>query len=117
MSKARLDVINQAYNKLDKTGDGLVTLDDLRLLYSVDQHPKYRSGEMTKDQILKQFMDTFQEGGVLDDQVGIVAMSWLFASWPRGQWTAGRADDQRPGAAKIHGLVSTRRRNGQPGDR
>jgi Ca2+-binding EF-hand superfamily protein len=69
MSKARLNVINQAFDKLDKTKDGVVTVEDLRLLYNVEHHPKYKSGQMTRDQILKQFMDTFQQGGVMDDTV------------------------------------------------
>jgi len=69
MSKARLNVIGQAFEKLDKTKDGVITVDDLRLLYNVEHHPKYKSGEMSRDQILREFMDTFQQGGVLDDQV------------------------------------------------
>lgn len=30
MSKARKDIINEAFNKLDKTGDSVITIDDLR---------------------------------------------------------------------------------------
>ena len=74
MSKTRLDMINKAFNKLDKTGDGVVTIDDLKLLYNVDHHPKYRNGQMTRDQILKEFMDTFQQGGVIDDEVIIISL-------------------------------------------
>jgi len=69
MSKARLNVINQAFDKLDKTNDGVITVADLRLLYNVEHHPKYKSGQMSRDQVLKEFMDTFQQGGVIDDQV------------------------------------------------
>ena len=74
MSAARLSVIEKAFNKLDKTGDGVVTIDDLKLLYNVDHHPKYRNGQMTRDQILKEFMDTFQQGGVIDDEVIIISL-------------------------------------------
>ena len=30
MSRARKDVINEAFNKLDKTGDGVITVEDLK---------------------------------------------------------------------------------------
>lgn len=30
MSNARKRVINEAFKKLDKTGDGIITVDDLR---------------------------------------------------------------------------------------
>jgi Ca2+-binding EF-hand superfamily protein len=69
MSKARLDVIGQAFRKLDKTGDGQITVDDLRLAYDVTHYPKYRSGEKSRDQILKEFLDIFQTGGNMDDIV------------------------------------------------
>jgi calcyphosin len=71
MSPARLGMISEAYRKLDKTGDARVTLQDLKLAYNVEHHPKYKSKEMTADQILQEFMDTFQHGGKLDDTVNI----------------------------------------------
>jgi len=30
MSKARKNIIQQAFNKLDRTGDGLITVEDLK---------------------------------------------------------------------------------------
>lgn len=30
MSKTRVDLINKAFAKLDKTGDGVITVDDLK---------------------------------------------------------------------------------------
>ena len=54
MSKARLSLIEKAFAKLDKTGDGKVTVEDLRSEYDVSQHPKFKSGEMTKKQVRTQ---------------------------------------------------------------
>jgi len=71
MSPARLDIIKKAFKKLDKTGDGRVTIDDLKLAYNVEHHPKYQSKELSADQVLTQFMDTFQQGGVVDDTVSV----------------------------------------------
>ena len=37
MSKARVNLIRQAFQKLDKTGDGFVTVEDLKGVYNVKQ--------------------------------------------------------------------------------
>ena len=52
MSKARVDLIEKAFQKLDKSGDGKVTVKDLRGTYNVTHHPKYKSGEWTKKQVV-----------------------------------------------------------------
>lgn len=59
MSQAREAVIAAAFAKLDQTGDGVVTVDDLRGVYSGHAHPKVRSGEWTEDEALHQFLDNF----------------------------------------------------------
>ncbi|CAF0962718.1 unnamed protein product, partial [Didymodactylos carnosus] len=43
----------------DKNGDGEITVDDLRGVYNVKSHPKYQNGDLSQDQILKQFLDRF----------------------------------------------------------
>ena len=60
MSSARLDIVNEAYKKLDRSGDGVITVDDIKGVYNAKQHPKYQNGEMTEMQIFRQFMDTFE---------------------------------------------------------
>lgn len=51
MSKARMDLIDKAFNKLDKSGDGQVTMEDLKGTYDCKKHPKYLSGEWTAKQV------------------------------------------------------------------
>ena len=51
--------VHRAYAKLDKTGDGVVRLDDIRYFYNARKHPKVESGEKTQDVVLKEFLDTF----------------------------------------------------------
>jgi len=68
MSKTRLDMIDKAFKKMDKTGDGVITVEDLKLAYSVQHHPQFLSGEKTADQLLKKFLDVFQSGDG-DDKV------------------------------------------------
>ena len=39
---------NIFFRKLDKTGDGVVTVDDLKGVYNPIHHKKYKSGEYTE---------------------------------------------------------------------
>uniref|UniRef100_A0A8D3CLB3 EF-hand domain-containing protein n=1 Tax=Scophthalmus maximus TaxID=52904 RepID=A0A8D3CLB3_SCOMX len=59
MSKARKEVVMQAFQKLDKTGDGVITIEDLRGVYNAKYHPKYQNGEWTEDQVFRTFLDNF----------------------------------------------------------
>jgi calcyphosin len=57
-----------AFNKLDKTGDGLVTLDDLKDSYDVSFHPEFKQGKKSKQAILEEFMgqwDTIKKDGIV----------------------------------------------------
>ncbi|ELW53493.1 Calcyphosin-like protein [Tupaia chinensis] len=45
--------------KLDKTGDGVITIEDLRGVYNVKHHPKYQNGEWTEEQVFRKFLDNF----------------------------------------------------------
>lgn len=70
LSDNRVSLIKQAFNKMDKTGDGVVTIDDLRNVYSVKAHPQFQSGELTEDQILDKFLSNFDTENASDGKVG-----------------------------------------------
>ncbi|XP_077354634.1 calcyphosine-like b isoform X1 [Festucalex cinctus] len=59
MSEARRDVVTQAFRKLDKSKDGVVTVEDLRGVYSAKSHPKYQNGEWSEEQVFRTFLDNF----------------------------------------------------------
>ena len=44
------------------TGDGVITIEDLKRSYDVRHHPKYISGEWTRDRVLLEFLNNFQVG-------------------------------------------------------
>ncbi|RXN27017.1 LMBR1 domain-containing 2 [Labeo rohita] len=69
MSNARKEVVLQAFKKLDKTGDGVITIEDLRGVYNVKNHPKYRNGEWTEDQVFRKFLDSFDSPDDKDGKV------------------------------------------------
>lgn len=55
-----------AFKKLDTTGDGIVTFEDLVNTFNVEWHPKFKSGEMSKRDIIEDFMkqwDTTKKDG------------------------------------------------------
>jgi len=72
MSQARKSLIHQAFKKLDRTGDNVVTIEDLKGVYSAKKHPKYLSGEWNEDQVLRQFLDSFdsqdKDGKITDEE-------------------------------------------------
>ena len=69
MNNNRKELVRRAFQKLDKTGDGVVTVQDLHGVYNVKKHPKYISGEWTEDQCLKQFLDSFDSPNDKDGKV------------------------------------------------
>jgi len=56
LNVSRLGWIRKAYDKLDVTGDGKVTLEDVARLYDVSHHPDVVEGKKTEEEAYKEFM-------------------------------------------------------------
>lgn len=72
MCQSRKEMVDQAFKKLDKTGDGRITIEDLKGVYNVKCHPRYISGEESEESILNKFLLNFQRGGEDDDVVSAI---------------------------------------------
>ncbi|KAK9759063.1 EF-hand domain pair [Popillia japonica] len=69
MSESRLRVIEDAFKKMDRSGDGIITIDDLKHVYNVKANSRYISGEETEETILKKFLNNFEQQGAADGKV------------------------------------------------
>lgn len=69
MNESRKRVVEEAFNKMDKTGDGEITIEDLKNVYNVKSHPRYISGEESEDQILTKFLANFEQEATRDGHV------------------------------------------------
>lgn len=59
LNSRRRDLVLIAFSRMDRTGDGVITVDDLELSYDPSHHPEFMSGAMTKTQVLREFLDSF----------------------------------------------------------
>ncbi len=60
MNETRLNAVTAAFNKIDKDQSGCLDLVDIRDLYKVDRQPDVISGKKTHDQVLIEFLETFE---------------------------------------------------------
>ena len=60
MNAGRRKFVGQAFNKLDRDGNGWVDLNDIKGVYSAKTHPDVLSGKKTEEQILLEFLETFE---------------------------------------------------------
>ncbi|CAF1029349.1 unnamed protein product [Adineta ricciae] len=91
MNNFRLDLIAKAFAKLDRNHDGQITVEDLRGIYNVKNHPKYMNGTWSEDEVLRNFLDCFDYGTHKD---GIVTRDEFFdyySGWKRHE---GSIDDE-----------------------
>lgn len=61
-------MIGKAYAKLDKNGDGQVTLEDVAKIYDASQHPEVLSGKKSEEEVYMEFMslwDTQERDGIV----------------------------------------------------
>eukprot|EP01015_Nassula_variabilis_P006884 TRINITY_DN1523_c0_g1_i1.p1 TRINITY_DN1523_c0_g1~~TRINITY_DN1523_c0_g1_i1.p1 ORF type:complete len:677 (-),score=121.97 TRINITY_DN1523_c0_g1_i1:107-2137(-) len=61
MNDFRKGFVRRAFDKLDKNRNGVVTLDDLIGVYDGTKHPEVIKGKKTQDEILGEFLDTFEQ--------------------------------------------------------
>merc|ERR1719469_183234 len=61
MNEFRVALAMKAFKIMDKDGSGILEIDDIRQKYNAKQHPDVKAGKKTEDEILYEFMDTFEQ--------------------------------------------------------
>ena len=69
MNSRRKNLVIMAFRGLDKNGSGEIEPEDLVGAYNASKHPDYLSGKRSEEEILREFLDTFDVGGVKDGKV------------------------------------------------
>lgn len=60
MNPFRKKLVGQAFNKIDKDKSGYLEINDIKGTYNASKHPDVISGKRTEDQILMEFLETFE---------------------------------------------------------
>jgi Ca2+-binding EF-hand superfamily protein len=51
----------KAFAIMDKDKSGTIDLNDIRGVYTAKSHPDVKSGKKTEDEVLYEFLDTFEQ--------------------------------------------------------
>ncbi len=60
MNQFRTQLVRKAYKKIDYNGDGVLDINDIKGKYDASKHPDVKSGKKTQDEVLKEFLETFE---------------------------------------------------------
>ena len=75
MNPFRQKIVKAAFSKLDRDQSGVIDIKDIKGVYNARNHPDVKSGKKTEDEILGEFLETFEQhhalngGGIRDQSV------------------------------------------------
>jgi hypothetical protein len=75
MNQFRKKIVGAAFKKIDKDGNGILDINDIKGTYNAKMHPEVKSGKKSEDEILGEFIETFEmhhslgNGGTRDRRV------------------------------------------------
>lgn len=59
MNETRKELVRSAFKKFDRDGNGRVNINDIKGVYNASQHPDVKAGKRSEDEVLNEFLDTF----------------------------------------------------------
>jgi Ca2+-binding EF-hand superfamily protein len=60
MNEFRMNLAKRAFKIMDKDNSGVIDINDLRGRYNAKFHPEVKAGKKTEDEVLAEFLDTFE---------------------------------------------------------
>jgi Ca2+-binding EF-hand superfamily protein len=60
MNDRRQALVLKAFKVIDKDGSGILDVSDIKSVYNAKKHPDVLSGKQTEEDILLEFLDTFE---------------------------------------------------------
>ena len=61
MNNFRRKLVDQAYSLMDKDGSGVLDINDIKGVYNARFHPDVKAGKRTEDEVLLEFLETFEQ--------------------------------------------------------
>jgi hypothetical protein len=52
--------VRAAFKKIDKDGSGILDINDIKGVYNASRHPEVKSGKKSEDEVLGEFLETFE---------------------------------------------------------
>lgn len=66
MNAFRRNIALAAFKKLDRDGSGVIDIKDIKGVYDASKHPDVKSGKKSEDEILGEFIETFEQHHALN---------------------------------------------------
>jgi Ca2+-binding EF-hand superfamily protein len=60
MNERRKMIVTLAFKKFDSDSNGYINIEDLKGTYNAKNHPDVKLGKKTEEDILYEFLDTFE---------------------------------------------------------
>lgn len=60
MNAGRKKLVQQAFNKMDRDGNGWLDINDIKGIYTAKSHPDVLAGRKSEEQVLMEFLETFE---------------------------------------------------------
>ena len=68
MNNTRKAIVMRAFDVMDKDGSGMIDINDIRGVYKADKHPDVMAGKKTEQQVLSEFLETFETAHSMRNQ-------------------------------------------------
>ena len=81
----RKNIVTLAFKKFDRDGNGTIEVDDLKGTFNAGNHPDVKMGKKTQEDVMYEFLDTFEQHFALAVSLLFFFKFWLEPKLERSQ--------------------------------